>query len=72
MSTPDFEHLAAALPLPDPAFDAFWEHYLRARPDVAEAQVVELPPEHLRAMQKIAFLAGREAATRELSLLKQS
>lgn len=72
MSTPNFEHLAAALPLPDAAFDEFWEHYLRARPDLVEGASLELQREQLRMLQKIAFIAGREAALREVTLLKQS
>jgi hypothetical protein len=72
MSRPNFEHLAAALPLPDPAFDAFWEHYLRARPDLVDGATLELEREQLRMLQKVAFLAGREAALRETNLLNPS
>jgi hypothetical protein len=72
MNAPTFDHLAAAVPLPDAAFDEFWEHYLRARPDLVDGATLELEREQLRMLQKIAFIAGREAALREVQLIKQS
>lgn len=72
MSTSSIDHLSDALALPDPAFDAFWEIYLRARPDFVEGSAIELSREQLRQLLKVAFLAGREATLREVSLLKQN
>lgn len=63
-----YDHLTVSLNLPDPAFDDFWQFYLKARPDLVEGATIELTREQLRIFKKLAFLAGREAALAELNL----
>jgi hypothetical protein len=65
-----FEHLAAALPLPDAAFDEYWQHYLKARPELVPGATLEIQREQLRKLFKLAFIAGRAAAVHEVTLLK--
>ena len=70
MPTPpkSFDHLATALPEADPAFDAFFDFYLRAQPSLVEGAAIEFTREQLRTLLKLAFLAGRECQLDELSI----
>lgn len=75
MSTPsdsapvrNYDHLVAALRLPDAEFDAFWQNFLRARPDFVAGATITLTREQLRTLKRLAFAAGREAALAELHL----
>ena len=62
MSAPKtFDHLIAALPLPDAGFDEFWQNYLAAMPAFTDGATIELTRDQLRTLKKLAFLAGREA-----------
>jgi len=65
-----FDHLAAAVPVPDPAFDEYWENYLRSMPAFTQGSALELNREQLRVLFKLAFLAGREAAFEELNIVQ--
>lgn len=69
MSEHTIQHLAAALPLPDAAFEDFWQLYLRTRPALVAGATLELEREQLHTLLKLSFLAGRHATTSDFAHL---
>jgi len=67
MSARNYDHLLAAIQLPDAEFDAFWAHFQAARPDLGAGASITLTREQLQRLQRVAFAAGREAAINEIT-----
>lgn len=63
-----YEHLKDALPIEDPAFNDYWEFYLRAQPTFVAGATIELTREQLQVLFKLSFLAGRDAALAEIDV----
>ncbi len=62
-----YDHLVALLRLPDAEFEAYWAHYLANVPKLVPGAAITLKREQLHTLQKIAWLAGREAAVAEIT-----
>lgn len=68
MSTPArLAHLIPLLDVPDPEFDAIWADFVAGNPDLGEPGTLEMPPEGLRAMMKLSFIAGKVATATQVS-----
>lgn len=68
MSLPScLAHLLPLLDTPDAEFDAIWADLVAGNPDLATPGDLEMPPEALRKMMKLSFLAGKVAIAAQLS-----